>query len=323
MENVLFDFQGANRLNKLVQTKIAPHLFLVCNYNPNAFMLISEDAKFIQGVANLYKFAIDSSLIKRIKRIDYELGGKINKKYRSYISSLEKDLETINYLRTFAFHNNNDNEIMDKTEAWLISVIQKKQFETANDYEKAVNTLKSLGDNLYRNVIKILEQMVKEYDHEKLVNEFQNEIVLFYKDNDRIVKDELRNVYKSVVNSRGIVNDRALANWCQKLYIGQNKDKIDYLSAFIPRSKGDQKEKLNEKISQLQSEIDKTQEQVINLFGKRGSVGNFDYLNFYCYSIEEKCNIFLLDIQKRRMTMLPQDMIQLIISEDFKSVPIM
>lgn len=60
MENILFSNTPAEELNKLVRTKIAEHLFLICHYEP-CVNVFSEDAKFVAGCLNLYKAVIDSS----------------------------------------------------------------------------------------------------------------------------------------------------------------------------------------------------------------------------------------------------------------------
>ena len=64
MENILFSNTPAEELNKLVRTKIAEHLFLICHYEP-CVDVFSEDAKFVAGCLNLYKAVIDSSCIVR------------------------------------------------------------------------------------------------------------------------------------------------------------------------------------------------------------------------------------------------------------------
>ena len=52
MENILFSNTPAEELNKLVRTKIAEHLFLICHYEP-CVDVFSEDAKFVAGSLNL------------------------------------------------------------------------------------------------------------------------------------------------------------------------------------------------------------------------------------------------------------------------------
>ena len=64
MENILFSNTPAEELNKLVRTKIAEHLFLICHYEP-CVNVFSEDAKFVAGCLNLYKAVIDSINPKR------------------------------------------------------------------------------------------------------------------------------------------------------------------------------------------------------------------------------------------------------------------
>ena len=324
MENVLFDTTASDSLNKLIQTQIASHLFIICNYNPNAFTVINEDAKFLQGIANLYKFTIDTSLINRIKRIDDKLGGIVRCRYQSSISDLTKYLDTISNLRTVAFHNNDHGEAVEKTERWMINTIHKKQPETIADYSKALKELERIGERTYGVVSQIINYMIKAYSKKDLIKAFQEQIVYFYQTNDKLIKEELRAAYLSQSTVRGIVKDSYLAAWCQEMYIGQFEKQLQFFSNYLPSAKGDQKAKLQARIDQIQKQIDETKTDVANRSERcQGNVFNlssFDYLDFYCLTISQKCSANLSEIVQLGLTMLPQDMIQYIISTDFKSI---
>lgn len=325
MKNILFDSKGAEDLNRMIQSQIAPHLFLICNYNPNAFTILSEDARFIQGIANLYKFAIDVSIIKKIKIIDQELGSTIRVKHKSSLLELNRNLNIIGTLRTFAFHNNDHSDTIDKTEKWIINTIHKKEFETSDDYTIAFRELERIGDKIYKEVVEILKYMDKEYTRKELIEAFQKQILLFYKTNNRLIKEELRAAYKARNTTCGIVKDIWLAGWCKKMYIGSREEKIKFLSKQLTRCKGDQKKKLEVFINNIQAEVEKIRRQVESSDSfKRGAsrMRNYDYLDFYCTNISEKCTTLLPDILRQKFTMLPQDMIQYIIDKDFGAVPI-
>lgn len=327
MENVLFDSKSADKLNSFVQSRIAPHLFVVCNYNPNAFDAISVDAKFLQGVANLYKFTIDTSIINKINNIDHELGGVLWKKSRQSFSGLKNSIEIISQLRTFAFHNNDHNMTIDIAESWMIRTIHKKQFETINDYTLALRELERIGDKIYTLVMDILNMMVKEYSRNDLREQFQRQIMLFYeKDQNRLVKEELRATYKAQAASYGMIPDKILAAWCQKLYIGEYETKIANLSSYLAKTKGAQRKKIEIAIEQTQKSIINIKEPIANRSkkcdGDIRKLSIFDYMDFYFDSVIDKCYKKIPSLSKYKLTMLPQDMIQYIISEDFKAVSI-
>ena len=65
--NILWSSEESVRLNKKIQDNIAKHLFLTCNYEIGPLQqVISEDAKYLTAVLNLYKFLIDSSIINKL-----------------------------------------------------------------------------------------------------------------------------------------------------------------------------------------------------------------------------------------------------------------
>ena len=325
MENVLFDSNSADKLNKYVQSKIAPHLFVVCNYNPNTFDAISADAKFLQGIANLYKFTIDTSIINKINNIDYELGGIIWRKKKQSVNGLKNHIELISQLRTYAFHNNDHNIIIDITEEWLIRTIHKKKFETINDYTLALRELERMGDKTYSLVMDILNEMLKVYSRDDLREKFQNQIILFYaKDQNRLFKEELRATYKARVASHGNVSDKMLAAWCQKMYVGEYEEKINTFSSYLAKTKGAQRKKIEMAIEQYNTSINSIKKAIANHSNKcKGDIGKlsiFDYMDFYLDGIIDKCKREIPNLSKYKLTMLPQDIIQHIISEDFKTV---
>ena len=324
MEKVLFDPKCANALNKLMQTKISSHLFLVCNYNPDSFDVFSEDAKFLTGISNLYKFTIDASLINKIKGIDKKLGGVVYYKNRTQITALDEYLDLISCLRTFTSHNNHNNEIIDKTESWLIQTIHKNKFESLGDYSIALSELEKIGDSIYIVVSSIINRMVKEYSRSELCEAFQTSILLFYKTNDRLIREELRSAYKALSAMRGYVQDNSIAIWCEKMYIDTRKEKIEFLSKHFPLVKGDKKRQISDMIEKLQNEIDDIQanaaEKSSRCQGDITQLNSFDYLDYYCGSFGDKIKTYLPDVLKQNMTLLPQDIVQYIIAIDFKSV---
>lgn len=331
MVKILFDPQGANALNKLIQSKVAPHLFIVCNYHPDVFSMFSDDARFILGVLNLYKFSIDTSLINRLGQIDKKLGGNVRRKYRNSLSELEKCLETVSYLRTFAAHNNDHNDKIDKTEAWLIHIIHKKQFETIEDYSEALKELNRLGERIYNTVTEILNHMCKEYSKGELCEIFQDYILNFYSvmeenTNTSLFKEELRAAYRARSQTRGVIQDRSLGLWCKNKYLKALEDRQDILSSCVPRLKGDQKRQVVESINQIKDEIDKIERQVANNSNRcKGDVAKLsvlDFLDFYRRDSVDNCTKVLPNILKEKLTMLPQDMFQYIIMNDFGSVPL-
>ena len=324
MKSILFDSEGATNLNKLVQAQIAPHLFIICNYNPNTFYLLSDDAKFNQGVLNLYKFSIDTSLINKISQIDSDLWGVMRNKHGKELSELKGYLDTISLLRSFLAHNNNNNEIISRAESWARKVIHKKDFETIGDYTVALKELENIGRNLFTVVDSIIKCMVKEYPKKDLQAILEDYIVRFYESNDKLIKEVLCSTYQLQRNCRGDVKENLLANWCREMYVGAREKKINNLKQFLVKAKGDSAQKIQALIEQTEKEIDEIQAKVADKFcrGNKSNLCSYDYLNYYCYDFGNKCWTKLPEIIKRNYTMLPEDMVQYIVAEDFNNVQI-
>lgn len=324
MNNVLFDSEGATKLNKLVQVQIAPHLFLICNYNPATFTLLSDDARFNQGVLNLYKFSIDTSLINKISRIDLDLGGVTRQKHNREWSELRDYLDTISILRTFFAHNNNNNEIISRAESWVRKVIHKNDFETLDDYKMALKELEKIGQNLFNVVECIVNCMVNDYPKEKLQTILEDYILQFYESNDKLIKEVLCSTYQLQGNYRGNVKENLLANWCREMYVGSREKRVSNLEQFLVKAKGDSARKIQALIEQTEKEIDDIQTKVANQYygGNKSHLRSYDYLNYYCYDFGNKCLAKLPEIKKRNYTMLPEDMVQYIVAEDFNNVQV-
>lgn len=326
MENVLFDSNCADKLNRLIQSRIAPHLFIICNYNPNIFDVFSEDAKFLQGITNLYKFTIDTSLINKINYIDRTLGGNLWRKNNKRLKELNNYLETISYLRTFSSHNNDHNMTITMVESWMIQNIHKKRFETIDDYKLAVKELERIGDKTYVVVTDILNSMIKEYPRNKLIDIFQDQILVLYRAGKyQLFKEELRAAYVAHSTTHSLVKDNTLALWCQKVYIGKQEEKIGFYSGYLKSTTGKKRKNIEEIIQRLNDEIVKTQKSIAqksnDCKGNIARLRSYDYMNYYFEDRLDQCIKELPNIRKKNLTMLPQDMIQYIISKDFISVP--
>ncbi len=179
----------------------------------------------------------------------------------------------------------------------------------------------------YTLVMDILNMMVKEYSRNNLCEQFQKQIMLFYeKDQNRLFKEELRATYKAQAASYGMISDKILAAWCQKMYIGEYETKIATLSSYLAKTKGEQRKKIENVIEETQKSIINIQEPIAdwskNCDGDIRKLNIYDYMNFYLEGVIGKCYDEIPNLSRYKLTMLPQDMVQHIISEDFKTVSI-
>ena len=161
MENILFSNTPAEELNKLVRTKIAEHLFLICHYEP-CVDVFSEDAKFVAGCLNLYKAVIDSSCI--IRKLTKK-GWLKNNEYPCEASEdLRACVDTIKALRTAWAHNQSEetNDIeKQKYDQWVQNRLRKEKPTTTEDYAVLLKSLEELGGETYEMLCKCIESLEK------------------------------------------------------------------------------------------------------------------------------------------------------------------
>lgn len=326
MKNILFDDEGAIFLNQLIQEKVAGHLFVVCNYNPVAFEPINDDARFLQGISNLYKFAIDCSLINRLKRIDDSLGGICSKNNRRDFNNYKKCLDDINALRTYTDHNNFHNEFIVQVELWIQKVTKKKKLESMRDYTLALRELENLAEKTFDLSRTIINALVNTYPKDDLQNAFQDEIVYFYKNNTRIIENELKQLYRSQMACPEIVKNGFIADWCLKKYCGQYEETIRKLSAFREYSEGKDIQKIETAIAEYENQLTAIKHKVADnsktCKGNIDKLSVYDYLEYYKKDVVKRILSSLSEIKNHGYTMLPQDMIQFFISRDFQGITI-
>lgn len=180
MENILFSNTPAEELNKLVRTKIAEHLFLICHYEP-CVNVFSEDAKFVAGCLNLYKAVIDSSCI--IRKLTKK-GWLKNNEYPCEASEdLRACVDTIKVLRTAWAHNQSEetNDIeKQKYDQWVQRHLRKEKPTTTEDYAVLLKSLEELGGETYEMLCKCIESLEKNPQRMYLIQSWENATFEWY-----------------------------------------------------------------------------------------------------------------------------------------------
>ena len=180
MENILFSNTPAEELNKLVRTKIAEHLFLICHYEP-CVDVFSEDAKFVAGCLNLYKAVIDSSCI--IRKLTKK-GWLKNNEYPCEASEdLRACVDTIKALRTAWAHNQSEetNDIeKQKYDQWVQNRLRKEKPTTTEDYAVLLKSLEELGGETYEMLCKCIESLEKNPQRMYLIQSWENATFEWY-----------------------------------------------------------------------------------------------------------------------------------------------
>ena len=141
--SIAFTDIPVRELNEMVRCQIAEHLFIACKYDPNVVKVYSEDARYIAGILNLYKFFIDASICNKMRRL-CEMHGA-GPEYEK----LKEIIDTICMLRSVIAHNVDGNEDEGTNESeynnWTAAVIGKHSIEGSDDFRRAGECIEQYG----------------------------------------------------------------------------------------------------------------------------------------------------------------------------------
>lgn len=330
--NILWSSEESVRLNKKIQDNIAKHLFLICNYEVGPLQqVISEDAKYMTAVLNIYKFLIDSSIINNLDSLR-----KGHSEIRYDYRKLKKIIGITKALRTVYVHNESEESgndyDLDVYNGWIKSIIGKTEISTFAEYEKLRLELEANADEAVRIMNDFIDSVQNAADQSGLIEEWENLILRFYStdNSNNIVKGQLKRAYKAQWVTDGhaprAITNRDVAEWIKKMYYSDEQKEIDKLQGIIEFSRKkylsskalaqiqakitENKEKINEKKSAIIKEIEADIDNNIYL-----------YLDYYIKKFPEKLRkVVRTKNVDEYGTLLPQDIVQYIINEDFNGV---
>ncbi len=329
-KSVLYSRVESDEINQLVQSQIAPHLFLTCNYTPSPYLLLSEDAKFVVGILNLYKFVIDSSIIDKIPNImDATMGSAFNKKEFSDKIDIVKALRTV-YCHNESEISGNDDEIK-KVNNWM-----QKTPQTIADYKRLNQQLQKLSADIVTTVHKFIEEASKTKQQTVLIEKWESIIKTFYqRPNTRnILVGQLKKIYSA---KKGILSMDRTANLdmaicVRKYYVGDLESKLEekknnYRILCGTRRislKAEDKVKLRKIIETVEEDLEKRKSQIVRRLGNGKTIDEIDrndylYLELYLKELPQRI-IDLIDKTADTNiygTLLPQNIVQYILKQDF------
>lgn len=328
-KNILYSCAESDRINQLIQTKIAPHLFLTCNYAPSPYFIQSEDAKFVVGILNLYKFAVDGSIIDKIPNImDATMGSTLNKKEFTDKINLVKALRTV-YCHNESEISGNDDEVR------IINSWMQKIPQTINDYRVLNQKLKKLASDIVAVLYQFIEEASKTKQKAVLIENWENIIRNFYRrpNTKNILIGQLKKFYSA---RKGILlMDRSanldMVGCVRKYYIGDIESKLEekknnyrLLCKKLSLSV-ENKAKLREIVETTEKELKERKKQIIVRLGNtRTTMDNIDrndypYLELYMKELPQR----IIDLMSNTLdtyvyeTLLPQNIVQYIVKQDF------
>jgi len=186
----LISEERAELLNASVIKCVAPHLFLVCNFQPVPVSTISEDGRFLSDVQDLYRLAIDSgSVIRNIGDILYKKNASAKTSaIDTAIREVKEALKIIKLLRAMIDHNNSaengyeQQEQIFEYENWMKRCIVKPVPETEEDYVKLNRALSGVAEQLINNLEKIISEIsqLPPQTKQTVVSNWEEEIYSYY-----------------------------------------------------------------------------------------------------------------------------------------------
>lgn len=327
--SLLFYRDGAEELNALVKEKIAPHLFLLCNYEPDSVRVFGDEGRFLKGVANLYKFVVDAGLIGRLKRLDGKLGGSLGRKCRDVFGNLQDCQVLVQDLRTNFAHNVSEEsgtgDVRRRAQQWLRNAIQKEEPTQAEDYRPAVEALEKLAERIFSLASTLVDELSQAYEREELIRQWEGLIIEFYDSstNQNIAEGQLKLAYLARFPDETDNLDWKIAAWCKGLYLEKDvrqlrdaRAEYDKFQAQVPDSARMAMEKW---IEEIEDRIRQTRETVALKYcgGQVERLRDYHYKSYYLSSLKAKYAQCLSRLKADGYTMLPQDMMQYIMEEDF------
>lgn len=341
----------AEHFNQMIQKGIDSRLFLFCNYEPTLQGGVSAEGSYLLAIQDLYKFAIDSSCV--LKQYKSFLGKEMWNDY----SRLGEILDTISELRTAIDHNRSeyngwfDQNTLAFYKSWLQSCIAKDAADSEEDYEKLLNSLTTIANDLVELVDKFASHLISARDKTRTVDCWINSTLDWYSNTSKtdLYRGQLINAYIARISSEG----KTIENWDRKqlfdnstywitnLFFSPLKAKKDALTAEINNLKGgidpnsplntshllslsdEQREKFEAEIQTRISEKEAARktltDEQISLDRRMGKDPSKFFFNQLKNQLKETMSF--LESQGIPYTLLPQSLLQEDIERVFATIP--
>lgn len=324
MTDIVFSSEGGAYLNKETQSKIAKHLFLLCNYNVDSFRVFSEDARFFQAALNMYKFIVDAGICANLKVLGKENKVSWNDKRFKEISDI------VVAIRTTLCHNvdglNGTDEDKERAKKWLQKVIGKDEIISASDYTAATNKLIEYGSEC----VSILDQFVSNASSnvnvQNIIHDWEKIIISFYQrgNSKKILEAQLMMAYYAKIGGGHKPNRFMVAEWVKKMINADEISQINSMNEAL-RIKGLPNSSLiliNERIENCKENIKKREKEILRVLGlNKPEPNSFDYMDYYIKTIPQRIDN---ELSSGNVTsLLPQDVVQQIIVCDFQNISVM
>lgn len=332
MNNVLFWPEKTEYINKKVSKEIASHLFLFCNYQPDEIQVFGHDAKFLLGVMNLYKLIVDASIILMLPQIARTNKVQYNKE------KLDSYIKNISVLRTVLCHNvsveNGESDLQAQYKLWLKKTIGKIELQEEKDYEKAVKTLETMGDDICKYLCDFINKAKFCPRKINVITSWEEAIFSFYKKKSgiKIFLGQMKDVYLSrcSMGSNHFQIHRLkqkVAHWFQCYYCQKGEVQIENLQKILDiHGKKLSKDVCSSIEKELIMEKGKLEAIKKEIALKLGLVSPerltfYHYQEYYCMELDLKLRNTLIVMKKSgEANMLPESLMQELIENEFVDI---
>ena len=238
-------------------------------------------------------------------------------------------MKNINSIRSTLGHNlderNGTEEDKKAVEQWFLKVVGKKRLTNAEEYKKAVEEIEKYGKESVAILTDFIEAAGKNGKKNEIIEEWENLIINFYKrsNSKKIFEGQLILAYQSKLGNARNFSKINVASWVKKMFFYKEQSQISNLQEIVRKSSfsSPMLKNIEEKIGENEKIIDEKKDKVA-FFSKKSvdTLKVYDYWDYYMYilsaKIEEKLASGVVQ------SLLPQDIVQQIIEEDFDGVSI-
>lgn len=352
MNTLNFTMNEVDRLNHRVKDEISGRLYLFCNYNSDIVTSISVDAKFKDGVLELYKILIDTnSILTKIKYIIF--GDPYTPEWKDFTSrtgyyTLTNHLELINTLRSIYGHNNDErNGLLEQIQIdnhnnWLKGILGKDKPSSEEDFVKMLNTLGTISKECSTSIDRIITYISESSEKEMIARRWEEAILDWYNKKRDIFLGQLGSAWwsKKINESGNRYNMPIRKNellyqlrvWIKNYYEQPYLDELKQLdklkaefSAKISNPSDMQKlhEQMEAKVKSCHTRHAAVLADIRRICRKKDPEAVLQDQDYSDYFFTVSLSALIRDtLQKYDCNLLPQDLMQLIIKDYFVKIRI-
>jgi hypothetical protein len=341
-----------DRLNNRVKNEISGRLYLFCNYNSDIITSISVDAKFKDGVLELYKILIDTnSILTKIKYIIF--GDPYTTEWKDFTNrtgyyTLTNHLELINTLRSIYGHNNDErNGLLEQIQIdnhnnWLKGILGRDKPSTEEDFAKMLTALSTISRECSNSIDRIITYITESSEKELIARRWEDAILDWYNKKRDIFLGQLGSAWwsKKINESGNRYNMPIRKNelmyqlrvWIKNYYEQPYSDELNQLN----KVKAEYMMKLSNPVDVQrfteQMEITVTDcntrhaailtdiRRVCRKKDKESALQDQDYSDYF---FAVSLSALIRDaLRKYDCNLLPQDLMQLVIKDNFNKIRI-